>query len=73
MFLGIFLNNTRIEKVSVYPVTNSFRSEAATQRFSLKKVVLKKFAKFTGKRLCQGLFFSKVAGAVYVSGTGIFL
>ena len=25
-----------------------------------KKVVLKNFAKFTGKRLCQSLFFNKV-------------
>ena len=41
LFLGIFLNNTRIEKVSVYLGTNSFRSEAATQRFSLKKLFLK--------------------------------
>ena len=28
----------------------------------LKKGVLKKFAKFTGKNLCQSLFFNKVAG-----------
>ena len=27
-----------------------------------KKVVLKNFANFTEKRLCQGLFFNKVAG-----------
>ena len=27
-----------------------------------KKVVLRCFAKFTGKHLCQGLFFNKVAG-----------
>ena len=27
-----------------------------------KKGILKNFAKFTGKHLCQGLFFSKVAG-----------
>ena len=31
-------------------------------RFSLKKCVLKNFAKFTGKHLCQNLFFNKVAG-----------
>ena len=28
-----------------------------------KKGVLRNFAKFTGKRLCQSLFFNKVAGA----------
>ena len=27
-----------------------------------KKGVLRNFAKFTGKRLCQSLFFKKVAG-----------
>ena len=28
----------------------------------MKKGVLRNFAKFTGKHLCQGLFFNKVAG-----------
>ena len=28
----------------------------------MKKGVLKNFTKFTGKHLCQGLFFDKVAG-----------
>ena len=28
---------------------------------SIKKSVLKKFTKFTGKHLCQSLFFNKVA------------
>ena len=28
----------------------------------MKKGVLRNFAKFTGKRLCQSLFFNKVAG-----------
>ena len=31
------------------------------RRCSLKKGVLKNFAKFTGKHLCQSLFFNKVA------------
>ena len=33
------------------------------QRCSIKKGVLRNFAKSTGKHLCQSLFFSKVAGA----------
>ena len=37
-------------------------SEAAATRSVLKKDVLKNFAKFTGKHLCQSLFFNKVAG-----------
>ena len=32
------------------------------RRCSVKKVVLRNFAKFTGKHLCQSLFFKKVAG-----------
>ena len=31
-------------------------------RYSVRKVVLRNFAKFTGKHLCQRLFFNKVAG-----------
>ena len=30
-----------------------------------KKVALRNFAKFTGKHLCQSLFFNKVAGQVF--------
>ena len=32
------------------------------QRCSLRKCVLRNFAKFTGKHLCQSLFFNKVVG-----------
>ena len=32
------------------------------QRSSMKKGVLKNFAKFTGKHLCRSLFFNKVTG-----------
>ena len=35
-------------------------TEAVAQGFC-KKVVLRNFAKFTGKHLCQSLFFNKVA------------
>ena len=41
-----------------------------------KKYVLKKFPKSTGKHLCQGLFFNKIAGirpaTLLDSGTGVF-
>ena len=43
-----------ILKVSV------FRS--SHRRCSMKKGVLRNFTKFRGKRLCQSLFFNKVAG-----------
>ena len=45
----------------------------------MKKAVLRNFGKLTGKHLCQGLFFNKVAGlrpATLLkkdSGTGAFL
>ena len=41
-----------------------------------EKDVLKNFAKFTGKRLYQSLFFNKVAGLMPTKedpGTGVFL
>ena len=37
-----------------------------------KKGVLRNFTKFTGKQLCQSLFFNKVAG-LRNFGTGVFL
>ena len=37
-------------------------SEAVVRRCSMKKYVLKNSSKFTGKQLCQSLFFNKVAG-----------
>ena len=36
--------------------------EAVAQRCSAKKGAAKNFAKFTGKHLCQSLFFDKVTG-----------
>ena len=32
------------------------------RRYSVRKGVLRKFAKFTGKHLCQSFFFNKLAG-----------
>ena len=37
-----------------------YKTEAATQRCSVKSV-LKKFTEFTGKHLRQSIFFNKVA------------
>ena len=41
-------------------VTNIYRR--SHRRFSVRKDVLRNFAKFAGKQLCQGLFFNKVTG-----------
>ena len=35
---------------------------SSRKKCSLRKGVLRKFAKFTGKQLCQSLFFDKIAG-----------
>ena len=49
------------------------------RRWSVRKGVLRNFAKFTGKHLCQSFFFNKIAGSglqLYQkrdSGTGSFL
>ena len=37
-------------------------NRSSHQRCSIKKGVLRNFTKFTGKHLCQSLFFNKVAG-----------
>ena len=62
----------------------SVQEERITKRRSrpevfCKKGVLRNFTKFTGKHLCQSLFFNKVAGLRTAtllkkgSGTGVFL
>ena len=42
--------------------SQTLRDRNNHQRYSMKKVVLRNFAKFTGKHLCQSLFLNKVAG-----------
>ena len=50
------------EKPEIITPRNLFCTEAAVyQEVFCKKVVLKNLAKFTGKRLCQNLFFNKVS------------
>ena len=47
-----------VSQYSVFTVL----AEAVVQRSSVKKGVLRNIAKFTGEKLCQSLFFNKVAG-----------
>ena len=47
------------EKFTIY-----FKISIRSNHQSLKKSVLRNFAKFTGKHLCQSLFFNKVAGTL---------
>ena len=47
--------------------SDSFRFpalKAVPQTYSVKKVFFRNFAKFTGKHLCQSLYFNKVADPV---------
>ena len=39
-----------------------YYSEVVVRRCSIKRGVLRNFAEFTGKHLCQSLFFNKVVG-----------
>ena len=56
----IFLSKLTGNLVVVFSAT--VVSEAVVRMCSVKKGVLGNFAKFTGKHLCQRLFFNKVAG-----------
>ena len=45
-----------------YNTEGTAPSRRSQQRCSVKIGVLRNFAKFTGKHLCQTLFYNKVAG-----------
>ena len=61
-FLVFFIYDS-FETAVLYEIILSMivNSEAVTQRCSVKKRVLRKFAKSRGKHLCQSLFFNKFA------------
>ena len=46
----------------IFPVSCRFLFRSSCPEVLCKKGVLKYFAKFTGKHMCQSLFFNKVAG-----------
>ena len=61
-YLVAFLHQKRITWIAFSNrFQSAWHSEAGARRYSTKKGVLKNFAKFTGKHLCQRLFFKKVA------------
>ena len=49
--------------MNVHPLPNQKCAKSSHQRCSVKKGVLRNFAKSTGKHLYQSLFFNKIAGA----------
>ena len=48
--------------ILVHSWQKTLHTEAVAQACSIKKLVLRNFAKFTEKYLCQSLFFNKVTG-----------
>ena len=54
-----------------YIISNDYK-KLSHQRCSIIKCVLRKFARFTEKHLCQRLFFNKVAGLSPVNRTSGF-
>ena len=50
----------------VFAITIQMTIRNSHQRCSVRKGVLRNFAKFTGKHLCQAVFFNKVAGPVVI-------
>ena len=46
----------------VFAITIQMTIRSSHQRCSVRKGVLRNFTKFTGKHLCQVVFFNKVAG-----------
>ena len=44
---------------------NDYFFRSSHQRCSVKKGAFRNFPKFTGKHLCQSLFFNKVAGGAF--------
>ena len=54
-----YLGRENLEKLGNIEIG---RSRSSRQEVFFKKGILRNFAKFTGKRLCQSLFFDKVAG-----------
>ena len=58
--MAVALEKKDIWKIHVVPSYRIFRS--SHRRCSMNKGVVRNFTKFTGKHLCQSLFFNKVAG-----------
>ena len=58
----MYVQFTSVSTVFKTKNTKKENDRSSQQRCSLKRVVLKNFAKFTGKHLYQILFFNTVAG-----------
>ena len=54
-----------IYRLTINELESVHGPEAVARRCSVRKGVLRNFAKLTGKHLCQSLYFNKVAGLDY--------
>ena len=62
-FLILFLKSCSVNgNVVLFEIFAELISRSSRPEVFFEKRVLKNFAKFTGKHLCQSLFFKKVAG-----------
>ena len=60
------MSQTGTEKIKIHMLLDISKSKRSSRsEVFCKKNVLRSFAKFTGKHLCQSLFFNKVAGLKY--------
>ena len=55
-----YLELSRASMMGLFPVI----VRSSHQRCFVREGVLRNFAKFTGKHLCQSVFFNKVAGLI---------
>ena len=56
------LNSKSITNAKKFWMNVKLLFKSSHKRYAIKKDVLRNFAKFTGKHLCQSLFFNEVAG-----------
>ena len=61
-FLYLFLPNSFWKSWGVRKLDYLSFIQKQTRRCSIKTGAVKSFTKFTGKHLCQSIFFNKVAG-----------
>ena len=59
---GNIVETLTVYHVHIYLIFSTFIFRSSHQRCAVRKCVLRNFKKFTGKHLCQSLFFNKVAG-----------
>ena len=51
----------------IFAITIQMTTRSSQQRCSVRKGILRNFEKFTGKHLCQVLFYNKVAGSEHAT------